>query len=263
MTSIDERDVHRTAAEYGIPQGVAEELLRGLRPCIYLVPDWRLPNKEGARPAAWGGGLPSLPQGVEWPAGRESVLQEPLVLTVDCAALPRDVLDIQLPPDGRLLFFTHLSYPPDSSAVLHVPAGVETTERPATYELGGETMEIAVHEPSTFYPVAGLTAADGGKGDTETDAFLDSDEGNDELLKRFEDAVLTSVHGGVSCSGFLQIGGYSNSWQGAPDEGDLVLFAQIQGDAIVRGNPFQNLIVGTREDIAARRYENLEYDQQC
>ena len=43
----------------------------------------------------------------------------------------------------------------------------------------------------------------------------------------------------------------------------LVLFAQIQGDAIDYGNPFLNLIVGTRADIAAGRYDLLTYDQQC
>ncbi|MFJ4620744.1 hypothetical protein [Streptomyces sp. NPDC088812] len=49
----------------------------------------------------------------------------------------------------------------------------------------------------------------------------------------------------------------------APDEGDLVLFAQIAGQAIDYDVYTLNLITGTRQDIAARRYTALEYTQQC
>ncbi|WP_406450712.1 YwqG family protein [Streptomyces sp. NBC_01622] len=90
MTSIDERIVLETAAEYGVPGPVARELTARVRPCLCLVQHQEVPvsQRESARPAAWTGGLPALPDGVDWPEGRE-----PLVLSVDCAALPRGRTD--------------------------------------------------------------------------------------------------------------------------------------------------------------------------
>ncbi|MDV9173121.1 hypothetical protein R6V09_23765 [Streptomyces sp. W16] len=49
-------------------------------------------QRETARSAARADGLPALPDGVDWPDG-----SEPLVLSVDRAAPPHDVLDIELP----------------------------------------------------------------------------------------------------------------------------------------------------------------------
>lgn len=258
MNPIGVDHVRRLAGEHGIPGAVAEELHARLRPCIYLVSHAQLSRKDDARPAGRTGGLPSLPQGVEWPDGAE-----PLVLTVDCAALPHDVLDIELPPEGSLLFFTDLSYPPESSAVLHVPAGVDATERPATCDIGGETLPIRVHDPHTLYAVAGLTIAHDWDSAPESSAYLDDGPGGEEALRDFVDAVLDSVHDGKRPAVCVQIGGYSASWDMPPDEGDLTLLAQIAGQAVDYEAFVLNLIVGTREDIAARRYDRLQYDQQC
>ncbi|MFF8024039.1 hypothetical protein ACFZDJ_23565 [Streptomyces sp. NPDC007896] len=49
----------------------------------------------------------------------------------------------------------------------------------------------------------------------------------------------------------------------APDEGDLVLFAHMAGQAIDYKVFTMTLIVGTREDIAARQYGGLRYEQRC
>ncbi|MFE2645371.1 hypothetical protein ACFXDO_22800 [Streptomyces nigra] len=54
----------------------------------------------------------------------------------------------------------------------------------------------------------------------------------------------------------------ARSSQSPPDEGDLVLLAQIHGQSIDRHVYAQTLMVGTREDIAARRYDALEFEQQ-
>ncbi|MFJ4834433.1 DUF1963 domain-containing protein [Streptomyces sp. NPDC088747] len=259
MTSIDERLVAETAAEYGVPVPVAQELMAQSRPCLYLVPHNEVPlsRRDVARPAARTGGLPALPDGVEWPEGRE-----PLVLSVDCAALPREFLDIELPVDGHLLFFTDIEYPPDSSAVLHVPAGAHTTERAATYELGGEAVETRVYEPRTLYPLPGLTFDSEWDGGPETRAFLD-DGGDEDALEGFEEAILDKAAGGQHPGVCVQIGGFSDPWDMAPDEGDLVLLAQIAGQAIDYNVFTMNLIVGTREDIAARKFAALQYEQQC
>ncbi|MDH6218065.1 hypothetical protein M2283_005397 [Streptomyces pseudovenezuelae] len=256
MALIDERHIGELAVEHGVPEAVADEMTGQLRPCVYLVQHEDLSRKEDARPAARTGGLPELPTGVDWPSGRE-----PLVLTIDCAELPRDVLDFPLPADGQLLIFTDMSYPPDSSAVLHVPTGVPTTEHSATYTVDGQAWETTVHEPRRLYPVTGLTIGPDWSDLPETEKFLDGDPDNEELLDRFEDAVVHGVHGEPR-SDWIQLGGYSRPWQMPPDADGLILLAQIQGDAVKYGIYTLNLVVGTREDIAAGRFENLEYEQQ-
>ncbi|WP_107014596.1 DUF1963 domain-containing protein [Streptomyces dioscori] len=259
MTSIDEQFLRETADRYGVPGPVAQELTARSRPCLYLVPYGELPTsqREDARPAARTGGLPSLPDGVDWPEGKE-----PLVLSVDCGALPPGALDIELPSDGHLLLFTEIEYPPESSVVLHVPAGTPTTERAATYEFDGEPMQVKVYEPQTLYPLAGLTLDEDRRESPATRAFLE-DGGKGDALDGFEEAVLDAASGGSRPGVCVQIGGFSRSWDVAPDEGDLVLLAQMAGQAIDHDVYTMNLIVGTREDIAARRYANLQYEQQC
>lgn len=259
MTSIDERLVHETAAKYGVPGPVAQELLDRSRPCLYLVPYEEVPpsQREGARPAARTGGLPALPDGTDWPER-----SAPLVLSIDCGALPQGVLDIELPADGHLLFFNEIEYPPDSSVVLHVPAGTHTTERAATYEFDGETMQTKVYEPRVLYPVAGLTVDEDWAESPATSAFLD-DGGDEEALDGFQRDVLDLAFGGTRPGVCVQIGGFSDSWDMAPDTGDLVLLAQLAGQAIDYNVFTMNLIVGTRDDITARKYARLQYEQQC
>ncbi|MFI6624930.1 DUF1963 domain-containing protein [Streptomyces sp. NPDC050528] len=261
MTSIDEPLLLETAAKYGVPQPVVGELMARARPCLYLVPYDQVPEslRENARPAARTGGLPALPDGVNWPDGKE-----PLVLSVDCAALPQGVLDIELPADGHLLFFTEIEYPPEGSAVLHIPAGVRTTERPASYQLDGEAGEIRVYEPRTLYPVPGLTFDGEGGGGPQINAFLDGDgDGAQDALDSFEEAVRDLAFGGHRPGVCVQLGGFSDPWDMAPDTGDLVLIAQMAGQAIDYDVFTMNLVVGTREDLAARQYTGLGYEQQC
>ncbi|MCZ4514372.1 DUF1963 domain-containing protein [Streptomyces sp. ActVer] len=259
MTSIDEPLLLETAAKHGVPAPVAQELMARTRPCLYLVPHDEVPvsRRENARPAARTGGLPALPDGTDWPEPRN-----PLVLSIACAALPHDALDIELPADGHLLLFTEIEYPPESSVVLHIPAGARTTEGSATYELNGETEQVRVYEPRTLYPVLGLTLDGDEEGGPQTRAFLDED-GAEEALDGFEEAVLDMAFGGQRPGVCVQLGGFSDSWDMAPDVDGLVLFAQMAGQAIDYNVCTMNLIVGTQEDIAARRYADLQYDQQC
>jgi hypothetical protein len=258
-TSNVEELVLRMAETHGVPGPVAQEMLAGARPCLHLVPfeDLTPAQQKEASPAARTGGLPSLPDGVDWPAGRE-----PLVLTVHCAALPREALDIELPPDGDLLFFVEIEYEPESSTVLHVSAGARTTERSATYELDGEPEQARVYEPAVLYPVPGLTVAPDWRDAPATRAFLDGSAERYGILDAFEDAVRDAAAGGASQGVSVQLGGFSSAWQSAPDEGDLVLLAQIHGQSIDIDVYTQTLIVGTRKDIAERRYHALQFEQQ-
>lgn len=259
MTAVDARLIHETAAKHGVPGSVAEELLLRSRPCIHLVPYDEVPAslRERTRPAARTGGLPALPEGADWPDGRE-----PLILSVDCAALPREVLDIELPADGHLLFFSDIEYPPDSSAVLHVPAGTPTTEHPGTYESDGESVRVRAYEPRTLYPVVGLTLGEDWRDAPRTAAFARGD-GHDDILDGFEEDLLEAASGGTRPGVCVQLGGFSDPWDMAPDTDGLVLFAQMAGQAIDYEVFTLNLIVGIREDIAARRYADLRYEQQC
>ncbi|MFE1796022.1 DUF1963 domain-containing protein [Streptomyces sp. NPDC059517] len=254
------RLVVRMAERHNVPGPVAQEMLTGSRPCLHLVPfqDLTPAQQKETRPAARTGGLPALPDGIDWPDGRE-----PLVLTVDCAALPQGVLDIELPPEGSLLFFTDIEYEPESSVVLHVPAGARTTERTAPNELiEGESWQPTVYEPGVLYAVPGLTVAPDWRNAPATSAFRDGGADRDDALDRFEDAVRKAAAGGAAHGVSVQLGGFSRPWQSAPDEGDLVLLAQIHGQSIDLDVYTQTLIVGTRENISRRRYANLEFEQQ-
>ncbi|MFI6280498.1 hypothetical protein [Streptomyces sp. NPDC050988] len=107
----------------------------------------------------------------------------------------------------------------------------------------------------------GLTLDSEWEGGPQTSAFLDGD-GAEDALERFGEAVLDLAYGGPRPGVRVQMGGFSDPWDMAPDEGDLVLFAQPAGQAIDYDVCTMNLIVGTREVIAARRYADLQYDQQ-
>ncbi|MFJ3415113.1 DUF1963 domain-containing protein [Streptomyces sp. NPDC086082] len=253
MTSIDEPLLLETAAKHGVPGPVVRELMARTRPCLYLVQHGELPepSREHARPAARTGGLPALPDGVNWPDGHE-----PLVLSVDCAALPLGALDIELPADGHLLFFTEVEYPPEQSVLLHIPAGVPTTEHPAG--------DSRVYEPRTLYPVPGLSFDGESDGGPHTRAFLDAEgDGGQESLDAFEEAVGDLAFGGRRPGVRVQLGGFSDSWDMAPDTDGLVLLAQLAGQAVDHDVFTMNLIVGTREEIAAGEYDGLVYEQQC
>ncbi|MFR0355066.1 DUF1963 domain-containing protein [Streptomyces sediminimaris] len=253
---MDEGTIARLADEHGVPADVAGELAGLLRPCVFLVTYEDLPEgrRADARPAGRTGGLPSLPEGVEWPEG------VPFALAVGCAALPRDAIDIELPLDGQLLFFTTFRYEPEDSAVLHVPTGVPTTEHALPKELDGQ--EAVAYEPRVLYPVPGLTIDHDWYNAPAAAAFGDGGSDRHEVLDRFVEAAVDSVPGGSPSNSVAQIGGFSNQWQVPPDENGLVLLAQIAGNGVDQGLFTLNLIVGAREDIAAGRWDELQYEQQ-
>lgn len=253
MTFVDEHVIARLAEEHGVPVDVAEELGGLLRPRVLLVRLEDVPagDEAPAHPAGRSGGLPSLPVGVEWPAGGG-----PLVLTVDCAALPAGWLDIDLPPDGHLLFFSSFEYEPECAAVLHVPLGVPTAERVPPAE------DVVPYKPHPLYAVAGLTVDHDWDCAPAAETFIDSAPDHEDLLEGFVKAVVASVHNGPEPHAVAQIGGFSHQWQVPPDRDGLVLLAQIEGNGVDHGLFTLNLAVGTREDIAAGRWEELEWEQQ-
>jgi hypothetical protein len=85
---------------------------------------------------------------MEWPSVGDVPL--PLLLSVDCGALPR-IDGFELPVDGTLLFFVHQEMdfgewgadPGQYARVVHVPAGIETTvAEPPDSACSGERIDV-------------------------------------------------------------------------------------------------------------------------
>ncbi len=279
MAYVDERNVTGLAGEYGVPADVATELAGLLKPCVLLVRKADLPDadREEVLPAGLTGGLPPLPGGeVRGEGGDGGAPADPFVLAVDCAALPRDFLDIEIPSDGQLLFFTTFAYEPEDSTVLHVPADGSIRERPSPKNVGAGPRTV-VYAPRLLYPVPGLTIDHDWRSGDLVRTFLDgageSDRAGEsdgdgfgagaEVLDRFVEALVNSVHAGTPPHSVAQIGGFSDQWQVPPDQDGLVLLAQISGNGVDHGLFTLNLVVGTRQDIAAGRWGNLHFEQQC
>ncbi|MFE9921059.1 hypothetical protein ACFYQA_05620 [Streptomyces sp. NPDC005774] len=70
------------------------------------------------------GGLPEPPDGVPWDG-------DVYVAGLDLAAIPEQPLELGLPREGQLLFFTNRGYDDGPAQVVHVPAGASTAVRPA------------------------------------------------------------------------------------------------------------------------------------
>ena len=104
----------------GVPEHIIDLGLSFARPRIELSS-----KSGGGVLAGQYGGHPHLPPDAEWDGLSD------FVASIDCAALPQDVLDIPLPRDGNLLFFAEKRYwhNEDVYQVIHVPAGAATSER--------------------------------------------------------------------------------------------------------------------------------------
>lgn len=115
-------EFRRAALEAGIPDDEISRFTQHLRLTIGL-------STGGAGPVAGHlGGLPRLPIGMTWPSAGDAPL--PLLLSVDCAALPR-IDGFHLPENGTLLFFVdqeqdHEDRSGRYARVVHVPEGTET-----------------------------------------------------------------------------------------------------------------------------------------
>ncbi len=111
--------VRATAREQGTPEVVAEAVLGGLLPSIRLVAQRPKAREEDRVGGCRIGGLPDLPQGVEWPrlstgvrgaAGPAPSPGTPLsfLLQVNLAEVASADLEQLLPKSGMLYFFFHL-----------------------------------------------------------------------------------------------------------------------------------------------------------
>ncbi|MEU3306735.1 DUF1963 domain-containing protein [Nocardiopsis sp. NPDC055551] len=135
-------DFRRVALESGIPDDEIDRFSRHLHLAIGLVR-----CGEGS-PVGHIGGAPRLPVGMEWPSAGDIPL--PMLLSVDCGALPR-IDGFDLPADGTLLFFVHKEMDCDESRadpgqyarVVYVPDGTETAvAEPPDAACVGERIDV-------------------------------------------------------------------------------------------------------------------------
>ncbi|MDG9727749.1 DUF1963 domain-containing protein [Streptomyces sp. DH41] len=135
-------EFRRAALELGIPDDEINRFSQYLRLAIGLS------GRGDGPPVGHIGGLPRLPVGMKWPSAGDIPL--PLLLSVDCGALPR-VDDFDLPADGTLLFFVHQEMdfggwradPGQYARVLYVPDGTETAvAEPPNSACVGERIDV-------------------------------------------------------------------------------------------------------------------------
>ncbi|MER5625127.1 DUF1963 domain-containing protein [Streptosporangium sp. NPDC002544] len=104
-----------------LPRKTAEQLIELARPAIRLSR-----AHEGDELVGRLGGTAALPPKMELPPGLA------LAAELDCARLTRYEVDIALPGDGTLLFFTEPEG--DRSDVIYLPVATAMVPRPAPYE---------------------------------------------------------------------------------------------------------------------------------
>lgn len=223
MSGMNPSQAYRDRArEAGVPEHAIDLALSLVLPQTELSPS----NRDGGAPVGRYGGLPSLPEGMEWDNGLD------LVATVDCAALPPDGCHLPLPREGHLLFFTDRTDPDCqtsgqvSDSVVYVPAGTPTTERALPED--GSALPVIEARPLYARVVPSLpTSAD--------DAVLS----DPETARLYEEYQLEDHgHRTVEWEDGIILGGYAYSPQDPPimdsspedEKGGWVLLAQAQLD---------------------------------
>ncbi len=251
---IDTASYRTEMDEMGVPDSVSDWWLGVNRPGVLLGQ-----SVEGPI-AGQLGGVPLLPADFEWPVATAASLGSvidlpvPFVASVDCAALPREGLDIDLPEDGHLLFFSFIDDFGPHCRVAYVPAGTVLTERAAPLDEQGDPPESLPLEQ--LRATAGLTFVGTEHGYPEQTGPGEIADAN--TLKRLE--ALTDTPGDP----IFQVGGHPYVIQSDPEgesEGQYwILLAQmflwkreypdIAGDIVYWTIP--------REDLAAGRFDRAE-----
>lgn len=121
------------ARRYGVSDDAITRIMWNLQPSAHLTIRDLSEVGPGDHVVGHIGGLPQMPADVPWEEGA-------FVADLDLAAIPEQPLDLGLPREGHLLFFTGLEYQQGGHApVLYIPPGTGTAERPApVYEVFGE-----------------------------------------------------------------------------------------------------------------------------
>ncbi|WP_168801775.1 DUF1963 domain-containing protein [Glycomyces buryatensis] len=193
MNSETKRDRLIEIGEAHLPKSAHERWRQLLEPAVYLEH-----AADGDSTVGYLGGEAFLPEEMAWPEWEE---YGPLTLwaTIDCAALPRLDLDLDLPESGKLLFFladgqlwessaTPIGYTDgvdhNSHRVVYLPEGTPVSPRPhparlhCVAEAEPLTARIALSGP---WMPAHAWFERYGDSDTDVLAVLEGDDFNIDL----------------------------------------------------------------------------------
>ncbi|MEU1664266.1 YwqG family protein [Streptomyces sparsogenes] len=271
-------DPLHTLARTHLPADLADRWTALLRPAAHL-------RKAGPGDPVVGrlGGLPRLPDGVEWPVW-EGHGPLAFVAVVDCAALPREALDIPLPEDGLLAFFYYGDEDDDAlvdaadpdtwagARVLHLPPGsAAAPERPAPagitpYPEVDLTVHTALSAPD--FDSLALTAAfgEGELPDAFQRAVWQHQSGVAHQIGGHAQSVQTAVEIEVAHGA---LGGREVSWEDPRIEKEAqgwVLLAQFDSDEaadMMWGDAGALYWLIRPDDLAAGRFERAMFTWQC
>lgn len=268
-----------------LPEDVANTWIDLLRPALQLAA-----AADGETVVGQLGGRPQFPVDAQWPTWEDF---GPLrfVLSVDCAQLPANTLDIAFPDAGTLLFFHFdgretngpiLPWSEPSTRgvrVVHVPPGTPTTDAAMPrecepYPTVPLTARPIATQPGWQHPMMPQVFLAPGE---DAESLADHPILEDEFAMELDDLSLGVWH---------QLGGYANPLQGpvepaitesllpgvAPDDprriaeaSRWVLLAQIGSelDAGVDWGASATLFWLIRpEDLAARRFDAAAFTWQ-
>ncbi|QDY77215.1 YwqG family protein [Streptomyces qinzhouensis] len=279
----------RTLALRHLPADDAERWLGLLRPAVRLL---TAGDKDPV--AARLGGIPALPAEWDWPVW-EGHGPLSFVASVDCAALPSGVLDIEAPTDGTLLFFYFDGQFDDGRSavlvedpatrpgarVLHVPAAAATVPRatpagltpfPEVSLTALPTMTAA--EP--WHPSVREVFAPGAPtgqyehpvcGDDFGEALWDTEEeeGPSHRVGGHAHSIQNPVEYEVARAALgADTDGYDDRIHA--DARNWVLLAQFDSDDdsdMMWGDAGILYWLIRREDLAALRFDRAEFNWQC
>jgi hypothetical protein len=172
---------------------------------------------------------------------------------IDFAAIPPGTLDIDLPEDGSLLFFSEAALGPEDSRALYIPAGTPVAEaEPPDDDL--------VYDRFPLYSSLHWTMPGG-----RDESIVDLGE------SRYDEQVFRDIEWRLDAGGgTIALGGYTTPTTGGrgdpmgSPERDVMLAQLYLRDDIV-GEDFECELVIlycmiTRDDLAARRFDRIRFD---
>jgi len=238
---MDSREIFRTVArDKGLPDDTIDWWLQFARPRLEL-------RRAGDGPVAGQFlGRPALPAGTPWPSGLTHCA------TVDLAAIPPGSHDLDLPPDGRLLFFAEADITPGSAQVIYVPA-----DTPAEAAEPPEDGYVPVFDPAPLHATADWSLP---AGRSEIPAELGEAVHDEEAIEE----IMWTFGADNECE--VAIGGYGDESTGGAgnpvgDPGAECVLATVYLRDDVVGESFGGsplclvTFLMSYEDLAARRFD--------
>jgi len=245
MSHVDNRETFRTVArDKGLPDETVDWWLQFARPRLAL-------RRAGDGPVAGQFlGRPSLPADTAWPHGLTHCA------TVDLAAIPPGSHDLDLPPDGRLLFFAEADITPTEAQVIYVPAGTPVVECAQPEDFYVPAFDPAPLHAATEWSIPGERL--------EIAADLGEPVHDEETIE----SIMWSFGADEQCE--VAIGGYGDQSTGGgdtpvddPREECVLATVYLRDDVVGEsfgGSPLCLItFLMTYEDLAARRFDRVRH----